>query len=369
MAKSGFLFFGNQTNITRGLSTDDTLSDVSSLILGTYFTILLLAGTTLNSLLMCIIYSHDILHKSCNILIINLLVCDILTSLNLFFDSSFLLRLEQYDHSYSLCALKETGFLFTLSLSVLSMLLVTMEKLIIFNFPFRYTELLTSRRITFLLVVSWTYSIFVACYPLLEDSRAVKVSVDNQGNRECYIVYSMTFQWYVVLVNCLLPILLILLTNCLVFRIATRSMRSLPSHSSAGGRSKLINWRAARTTMAVTSNESLCWLVFILTAISNTWCGQCHSREVTWLVYALNSTSVVTNPLIYSLLNRQIRKIIVKVYCRFVDGTLVEKMRGAMRECVNVVIISIIGILRGENERREGDDSEVITSVVSTVNC
>ena len=154
--KSGFLLFRNQTNLP-------------SLILGTYFTVLLLSGTILNSLLMCIIYFHDILHKSCNILIVNLLVCDILTSLNLFFDSSFLLRLEQYDHSYSLCALKETGFLLTVSLSVISMLLLTMEKFIIFNFPFQYTELLTSRRIAFLLVVSWTYSILVACFPPLDN--------------------------------------------------------------------------------------------------------------------------------------------------------------------------------------------------------
>ena len=217
-----------------------------------------------------------------------------------------------------------------------------MEKFIIFNFPLQHPTYLTTRRVASLLVVCWIYSILVACYPILKNPRAVNVIVDDNGRGDCYIVYSMTFQWYVVLVNCLLPNLLILLTNCLLFRMATQSMRSVPCHS--GGRKKLINWRAARTTMAVTSNESLCWLVFILTAIWNTWCGQCHSREVTWSVYALNSTSVVTNPLIYTLLNRQIRKIIVKMYWRLRDGTVVENMCGAIRECVDASVRLSLGL-------------------------
>ena len=237
-----------------------------------------------------------------------------------------------------------------------------MEKLIIFNFPLKYTKYLTTRRITYILGACWIYSILVACYPVMKNHCAINVVEDNNGRRDCYIVYSMTFQWYVVLVNCLLPILLILLTNCLIFCMATKSMRSVPSHSR--GRRKLINWRAARTTMAVTSNESLCWLVFILTAIWNTWCGQCHSREATWLVYALNSTSVVTNPLIYSLLNRQIRRIMVKVYCRLIDGTLVANGRRAIREYVSLLLLEIIGI--PQDDREKTDDSAETTTALST---
>ena len=161
----------------------------------------------------------------------------------------------------------------------------------------------------------------------MANPRAVNVE-EHRGRRECYIIYSISFQWFVVIANCLLPLTLIFLTNCTIYRIAVRSMRSTPSYSSNPGgrisRVSMVNWRAARSTMTVTSNESLCWLMFIVTAMWNTWCHQCHPREVTWLVYALNTTSVLTNPIIYSLLNRRVRRIIVRTWCRLVGVTYMD---------------------------------------------
>ena len=309
--------FNNHTNHTymNQWNGEEFLSQTFSLVLGIYFVILMIAGLVSNLLLMYIVSTNKLEAKGSNLLIISLSMCDILNICNLFFDATFMIHQQQFTYSVFICGLQDTILLFTLPLSLITMMVMTLEKLITLLFPYRHSEILTKRKMALLVVVIWLYSLLVACYPIITNPHAVIVDETN-GHRECSIRYSFDFQWFLVVVNCLIPLLVIFAANFAVFRIASRSMSTTPCYSSNSAgticRVRTVNWKAVRTTVIVTTNESLCWLVYIVAVMWNTWCGGCHPKQVTWIVYALNSTSVLTNPVIYGVFNRHIRRVVGK---------------------------------------------------------
>lgn len=289
--------------------------------IATYFIFIIVTGVTFNLLLVYTICSKRRLHTISNYLIVNLAVCDLVTAVStLPFDSEFLLR-GHYHHGDVLCALKETAFMFSLPSAIVNLLLLTAERFITIRFPFKQEKTLTKRNTAVVIVISWSYFLLVACFPLMYTRDAVVA----QGGR-CFIIFPMTYVYYQLFVNFSFPLLCILIMNCLIFRIASQhatcirkqqgclatrnSTNTTTTTPSTSKRQFLTNYKAAKTIMILVANVFLCWLTYISIVMLNVFCG-CLTRGAVWVGNAANYTSIAVNPIAYGLMNRRIRNTIL----------------------------------------------------------
>ena len=103
-----------------------------------------------------------------------------------------------------------------------------------------------------------------------------------------------------------------------------------------------VKYKAAKVIMKLVGLVVICWLSYIILSISNVLCDGCHPKEVTWGGSAINYSTVVFNPLLYGLLNKNIRKVLFREYCTSCpisneDGTPKTSHTRTMSE--NIVLI------------------------------
>lgn len=285
-----------------------------------YFIFLTVTGVGCNSLLIYTIVSRSKLRSVTNTFIVNLAICDFITAaVNVPQDAAFLVR-GHYGGNVITCGFKEIAFFFSLPSSVANLLLLTIDRCIKIVAPFRYRELLTRRRVILLISIVWVYTLLVALFPILYDKNAISVE-----NGACWMSFPWPYIYYTVSANFLLPLLLIIGLNVLLFMVARKHAAIIQSQvgrtrgSKRGQRlsmfSMLANMKAAKTILLLVGVFLVCWLTFISLATDNLLCNLCHPRELTWIGNCINYSSITLNPILYGLLNRQIRKEIRKLIC------------------------------------------------------
>lgn len=310
-------------NNTANLKTDGShephghsLDHAFSVAIAGYFIFIIISGVTFNFILVHTICCKRRLHTISNYFIVNLAVCDLLTALStLPFDSEFLIR-GYYNHGMVLCALKETAVMFSLPAAIVNLLLLTTERFITILFPFHHEKLFRKRKVILVIILSWTYFLLVAFFPLMYDKNAVQ-TVDGY----CYVNFPMNYIYYQIFFNFLTPLCCVFVMNTLVFRVASkqahtirRQRSSVVSRSHSKKRTFAANYKAAKTIMILVGNVFVCWLTYIIIVTSYVFCGLCLPREIVWIGNAVNYTSIAVNPIIYGLLNKRIRNIIFRKY-------------------------------------------------------
>ena len=285
-----------------------------------------ITGIICNTVLIYTIHTYRKLHKTANYLIINLAISDLITCFNLAFDSHFLLRHQYYTSGAFLCASTKATNLTLLPLSIISLLLLTFEKLLIFLYPFQHKNMLTKRKALFLLLCTWLYSIVAGCFPIMYNSSAVVTD-----NGACHLQLTLPYKLYQLIVNFALPFICILIMDICIFRIAMQSADTARRLSNVKKKKEVEigkKWRRTRTIITVVTNESLCWFSYMIAVAASIACGGCLPQEVPWIMNAINYTSVATNPLIYGLLNRSVRPYVWNICCKSANSHLARKYTG-----------------------------------------
>jgi len=292
-----------------GHSLDGTFTVVLSVIL----ILISFGGTVFNLILIASILSKRSMRTTTNILIINLAIGDLITAVvTVPFDVDYLLR-GYFPFGILPCAFKEFAFMLSLPSSVVNLSLLTIERYCSVKYPFFKIRHDNKRNIGIALVLGWTYSLAVATFPMMYDPTSPMVEYGH-----CFLYIPKSYQYYQVFVNFLVPLILILVLNGLMFSVAAMHANQILRQSQFRtitrtariSESLSVNIKAAKTVFTLVGIFSFSWIIFIALAIWNVLCDICHPREVTWSANAVNYSNIAVNPLVYGLLNKPIRKLI-----------------------------------------------------------
>lgn len=289
------------------------LSSVFSAFAGTTLSLIVFLAVVCNSVLIWTIVTTKKLHSVTHVFIVNLAIGDLITaSVTVPFDIDFMFR-GYFDHGKVACAIMHVSFFLSLPSSVINLCLLTLERFIGMRFPFRKLDWINSRNIVIIMICTWMYTLLVAIFPLIYNSHAILLC---QGY--CLIEPNTAYDFFQLIVNCLIPIIIILLLNISLFVMANNHVKlkqnaitQLVQRKQGEGKAIIVNMKAAKRIMLLVGIFVICWFSFFLLVVHNIACGYCHSRELTWLGNIVNYSSIAINPILYGVCKRQVRKAIM----------------------------------------------------------
>lgn len=235
------------------------------------------------------------------------------------FDVDWFVR-NTFPHGVIMCGFKEMFFLLSLPSSVNCLLLLTAERFISIVFPFQRIRYLRKNRVIFAITATWIYNLVFALMPLFLSTQAVLVV-----SGYCILRYPLDYIYTQLGLNFLAPVIVIACLNIALFQVASKHAVSMKRRSLVGSKHKVrpsmiklgANLKAAKTVLLLVAIFLVCWLTFIVLAIWNTYCQNCHPRYVTYLGNAINYSSIMLNPILYGLRNSEIRRQIVRTSKQF----------------------------------------------------
>lgn len=268
-------------------------------------------------LIYTILWARD-LRTNSNTFTIYLAVVDILTAVpTLPFDTDFLPR-GHYSYGAFVCGLKETILMFSLPSSMVGFLLLTLERFMKISYPHRYPLVFTKRNSFILILFSWIYHGIIAMIPIIHDRNA---SVVKDG--KCVLELPRHFITYQIAVNFFTPLVFIVIMNFMIFMIAKghaicihKQTYTVCKHKTSLGTVTssyiLANYKAAKTIMMLVGVFLVCWLTYAIQVTINVLCNNCHLREITWMMYVINVSSIAINPLLYGFRDKAIRDAVTR---------------------------------------------------------
>lgn len=331
----------NSTSFKKGTSRfrhvfGHNLSQTFSVVTATCFLLIMIGSFVFNSLLILTILKVEKLHTIMHVLVVNMAISDLTTALGVIpFDAEYMLR-GYFPHNYVSCGVTGTFFFMSLPSSVYSLLSITAERYLTIVYP---TKKYITKRVVFLwLTSSWCYIFLVALFPLMYDENAVRVI---QGN--CFLMFPVEYQFFQVVLNFLIPIILIMLMYAKLFKISYKQANKtarmaikigkMDESASSSGllvrnenkeskhpirrplgvvSSLLRNMKALKRITLLITVLILCWFSYIIIVILNYHC-LCHPRELTWMANVINYSSSVLNPIVYGVFDSTLRTEMMKI--------------------------------------------------------
>ena len=296
----------------------------------TVLTVLLLLALVGNITLLGLVVSVRKLHSATHIFLANLMVSGLLVAtLVMPFDIDKMVYGQVFRHDVVMCELSSTVFFLSLPASALSLCLLTVERFLTLSFPFSRERLMTKKNIVCSLILVWIYVIIMATLPVM--GWITHPSVVLRG--QCMFFFTIEYAIVMVATNFMLPLLIILALNIDIFCIANRSARRLavPTQDQNNRRRSTrkgsaisfgANIKAAKRILLLVGLFLLSWLPYIIAVTVNIYCRGCVPREIIWVTTILNYSSAATNPILYGLLNKQVRKEARKVTNQFLGKCL-----------------------------------------------
>ncbi|XP_065495636.1 glucose-dependent insulinotropic receptor-like [Caloenas nicobarica] len=223
--------------------------------------------------------------------------------------------LHGFDQSKLLCLLRVAMSMTPCIGSVLTLLLISLDRYLAVTLPLSYPTLLKKTPVVLSLVALWMLSFFFGHLPLILPSL-------QRGNYTgyCGLLYVAKSEYlYVICFGIFAPSLLVLL--CLhvwVGSIAYVQHRRL-RHSCARARPpRLRRCKALRTVLIVLVGFSLSWGPYLVGGTVQAACSSCNlAGPLKDALFLLGETNSLINPLIYALHSRDIRSHLAKLLgCR-----------------------------------------------------
>ena len=290
------------------------LSDVTLHIVIVVLALLVIFALIGNFLLVAVIVSVRKLHSKTHIFIVDLAVSDIILAITVVpIDMEKLIK-DGFHHNVITCEFVSTMFFMSLPASALSLSLLTLERYITLKYPLTRLKILTRKRAVAALVLKWLYVIITASLPAMG-----WVSQPTTVTYECNLFFKMEFAIFMVAANFVFPLLIILLANVEIFRIANTAALKMRQSTkrSEKRRASLIavgaNVKAAKRIMLLVGVFLMSWVPYITNIIVNMSCDKCYSALLSWIVLTLNYSNATMNPILYGLLNKEVRHEIKKL--------------------------------------------------------
>ncbi|XP_065653570.1 beta-2 adrenergic receptor-like [Hydra vulgaris] len=293
---------------------ENALNAGTSSVLAGFFFVISFSGLIFNSVLIMIIYLDRNLHTITNTFIVNLAVSDLITASAVVpFDADFLLR-SYYPYGKILCGFKETMFMLSLPSSVVNLLLLTFERFVATKFPFKKFQYFTTNKVILLITLSWIYTLNSALFPIYYEG----ISAVTIKNRICYLTFPDSYAFYQIFGNFVVPVLIMVGIYIFLFSTVHKHKKQIRRNSIKTQLKCKTNHKTIKSIFLLVGNFLVCWLTFIVLATSNMICNGCHPRVITWLGNLVIYSNVFINPMLYGLMNKNIRKSLVKrIFIKF----------------------------------------------------
>eukprot|EP00795_Rhopilema_esculentum_P016551 gene16551-7975_t len=282
--------------------------------LGFFLILLAVLAIIGNFILMAIIIFVRKLHSKTHIFIVDLTVSDILVAVTVMpIDIDRLIR-RKFLHDVVTCEFVSVMFFMSLPAAALSLSLLTLERYITLRYPLTHLKILTRYRIVGALVVKWVYVIIVASLPAMG-----WVYRPTTVDKNCNLYFTIQYAVFMVTANFILPLIIILAANIEIFRIANSAALKMrkSTRRNEKRRASLItiggNVKAAKRIMLLVGLFLISWVPYITNTIVCMVLRTCHSPLALCIVLTLNFSSTAMNPILYGLLNKDVRHEIRKI--------------------------------------------------------
>ena len=315
-----------------------------------------------NSLVLIAIFIHPALHSVTYLSVFSLAIADLLAGMVAM--PSYILKKFSLGDSVNIvvCDVFRFSYFLTGYASILSLSVISVERLLAVRSPLRYTTVVTHRRVILGLIIAWVDALVISSLPFIPwDS--------NDPYREC--LHNPTRWWSIMVIvsNVIFPFLVIVTCYTYLYLTAKNHLRKILSDRNSLGnanvpRPRQRNERRATMTILIVIGVFVatwfpsCFYYFLLKTCPRCFSESFRSKQSIFnaLVKILTFTSSFANPLIYCWRSKHFRsafrKILTKVSWRFAreqksdvsmenarcrGSTFSETYRPTMGEGTNVV--------------------------------
>lgn len=303
------------------LTTDNVYTEVprTPLVITLAF---LSFGTVLGNCVVCFaIYNHPALRHVTYLSIFSLAIADSLAGLVAM--PSYILKKFTWDEPTQtiVCDIFRSSYFLTGYASILSLSVISVERLIAVRNPLNHITIVSRRRVVLALVFAWADALLVSSLPFFPWEQ------DNPY-KEC--TYSPTHWWsiMVIITNVMTPFLVIVICYSFMYITAqshvkkmSQSSRQL-SHNNKNAAKNHKERRANITIMIVIGVFVVCWFPSCFYYFLQKTCPECFPETfkakqslVNALVKVLTFASSFVNPIIYCWRSREFRSVFLKI-CR-----------------------------------------------------
>ena len=282
-------------------------------------------GTVLGNSIICFaINNHPSLRHVTYLSIFSLAIADLLAGLIAM--PSYILKKFEWDEPLQtiVCDIFRSSYFLTGYASILSLSVISVERLIAIRNPLDHVTIVTRRRVIVALMFAWIDALVVSSLPFVPWD-------PNEPDKECN--YNPTRWWSIMVIICnvMVPFFVIVVSYTYMYFIAQSHIKKISSdkkhvkcskaHISA---CKERNERRANITiMIVIGVFGACWFPSCFYYFLLKTCPKCFSQSfkskqslVNALVKILTFTSSFVNPLIYCWRSREFRSVFVKICLR-----------------------------------------------------
>lgn len=257
--------------------------------------------------------------------IFSLACCDLLTaSFAMPFDAESLLLGGAWKRSEALCIVWTTAYLFSVPTSLLTLLILTIDRYKTLSDPlrrFRKSKFMSVKSSRLVVVALWCYSLAFSMLPLL----GWRYHPSYVMGGYCYFNITPAYSALSNILHFILPLLIIAGIYFKINRIAQNvkncqelcdAAKSSPSHivrhptPRDHGTFKR-NLKATRTIAFIICVLFICWFPYSVTSTVLTFCKPCYFKSPPELLVSLLMLGYLNsalNPFIYSLNNRKLKE-------------------------------------------------------------
>lgn len=267
-------------------------------------------------------FKKSSLRNNSNAIFLSLVTADLMTSLAVMpLEVTYLWFHPQWPFGDTLCRTWNTMFVTFASLSVISLCVISLERLWALKRPFKYDCSMISTKVMILLALLWLYGLFSGIYSFfIWNSKGSSVVCKHLSAPLEYAIPML-------LINVLVPYIVCIVTNAKIFRISHTHIRNITqfeencrNNTWVNGKRKhvikLLLTRKSTVTLGllVGSFTVCCFPFFIFHTIDAAFYEKLSYRYYSenvmkWLFFIGTST----NWALYGLLNRDFRLAIFRI--------------------------------------------------------
>lgn len=266
--------------------------------------------TVLNSVCLYFIATTRSLHQPSTLAIANLLGCHLIQGL-VVVPSYIVKRLEIKDRNISgpVCDTFRASYLTTNYISCLTILLISLDRMLAIQKPLKYRSKMTNNKICIAIIACWLYALTLCSLPFIPFGKPSRSGCTYLPQKEWTIA--------MLTINTLIPFIIIMYCYYLIFKTARRSRRLRPSlceHTAQRSTRNTSNTASelniAKISSIIVSAYLFCWgPSFVYYFLAST-CPDCFSKTyedskleqiITFLMKYFTFLNGIIAPIIYCL--------------------------------------------------------------------
>ncbi|XP_074614519.1 octopamine receptor beta-2R-like [Acropora palmata] len=198
--------------------------------------------------------------------------------------------------------------------SMLCLAAISLERYVAVKYSLHYHSIVTHRKAFLCMVFIWVYSVVVSCASFL----SLIKKPEERKDKGCLFA-GPKYATFVTFASFVLPVAVMVFAYWNIFQVAQvharriNSMQLTPSDPAGSLQSKRVirrELKGAKTLTIIMGTHFICWCPLFVFFLVYTYCESCRGntiRVVNYIILLLRHCNSLTNPLIYSGINKQFR--------------------------------------------------------------